>query len=241
MVKLTSAFRMLKQGVDTVAVISLGAFPAASRVDPGLTQVIRDQLCGFERVAARRVHNQLSGRHLRPIEGAVFVELAELVYIAELAESPARFGGEAGLELGLVAAQLNESKSPAAGRDAILERRDEFVRDRRFRGERHDHARLFRHNAGIDGVEPQPLTERDKGRRSEGEERDHQIHNCVVVEEAVARIGREQLTDCELADARTAAKEDDLSAHASAMLSAGNVNVSFQCSRLPSLAPKMLE
>src|ERR1700730_3780310 len=83
----TSGSGIPKQRAESFAADWLRAFSAASRGDPGLTQMIRDQLRRLERVAARRVHNQLSGRHFWTIEDAVFVELAELVHIAELAES----------------------------------------------------------------------------------------------------------------------------------------------------------
>ena len=60
----------------------------------------------------------------------------------------------------------------------------------------------------------------------EREERRHQVHHNVVGQKAVARLGREQLADGELAYAWAAEKEDDLSIHARVMLAACNVNVS---------------
>src|SRR5882762_395354 len=91
------ASTILKQGAESFAAARLRAFPAASGVHPSLTQMIRDQLRRFKRVAAGGIYDKLSGGHLRPIEGAGFVELTELIDIPQLAESPARFSSEPAL------------------------------------------------------------------------------------------------------------------------------------------------
>ena len=102
--------------------------------------MFRDCSRRFEGIAVGRIDDKLSGRHYGTFEGAGFVELTVLVDVAELAIAFARVGLEPGLELQIGAAQLDEAELAPAGDHSLLERRDEFVRDRRFRGEGHDHA-----------------------------------------------------------------------------------------------------
>ena len=54
----------------------------------------------------------------RPIKHPGLVELPELLDVPKLAELPARFSREPGLELGVGAAQLDEAESAAARRRA---------------------------------------------------------------------------------------------------------------------------
>ena len=173
-----------------------------------------DRARRFERIAVGGFDNKLSGRHYRAIEGAGLVELSELVDIAQLAESLARIGLEPSLELGVRAAQLDEAKLASAVSDAFLERGDECVRNSRFRGEGHDHTGLFRGETGVDRADPDFFAQRDEWRRSEWEQGGHEIYYCVVVEETIPCLNREQFADGELADARASEEEDDLGSHA---------------------------
>src|SRR5712671_5415841 len=173
---------------------------------------------GLDRFLLSSIHDKLRDGHFGPRESASLVELAELGDVPELAEFPARFGDEAILQLGLGAAELDEAKGSPPGGDVLLERGNELIGDGRFRGEGHDHAGLLGGYAGVNRVEPQLLAQRDEGRRPERKERRHQINHSVVVEKAVTRVGREQLADSELADARAPEEEDDLGSHISLKL-----------------------
>src|ERR1700681_3808928 len=172
---------------------------------------------GLDRVLARGIHDQLGDCDFGPSEGTGFIELPELGDVPEFAELPARFRYEAVLELGLGAAELDEANGSAPGSDVLLERGGELLGDGRLRGECHDHAGLLGGDARVDRVEPKLLAERDERRRSEGKERGHQINHSMVMEKAVPRVGREQLTYGELADAREPEEEDDLRPQASAV------------------------
>lgn len=186
----------------------------APNVFRSVAKVQRDLSCGFDGFLIRGIDDQLGDWHFGASESARFIELPELGDVPELAELPARFGDEPVLQLGFGAAELDEVNGSTPGSDVLLERRDELIRDSRFRREGHDHSGLLGRNAGVDRVEPQLLAKRDEWRRPERKERRHQVNHCVIVEEAITRVRREQLTDGELADPWASEEENDLGSHA---------------------------